>query len=313
MNRAFATSAAGGFTSYCRRNYFNSLQPQHNIISRFRFTTTTTKRRGLVYCSSNNTNANRHLMPPVDHCHHRQHRYIRSINSKDDIELEERKMIQHKQPKRSNKTDPTAKRPTKKCDPYGLNGQSLSFDECFNLLSTLDDGWRILDSSLTTIETVEDGDTTVLPKVLQRQCYHNSFHEASKFLSYIAYISTNINHYPILTMERILVDDLNNIVQTNNTTNCINNLSNDDNVQVSKKNSSSSSRKVKGWMFQSTISCSTYRPSSSLSSNQRQSKEERESISSDIHGDKGLTYHDFHLAMSIDVELNKNEIKSLIY
>ena len=309
MIRAFAITTA----ERCNKRNFNSLQP-NNIISKSRFTTTT-KRGGLVCIISNSSYATRHhgvipynLMPSVDHCHRRQHRYIRSTNSKDD------KMIQHEQSRRSNKTDPTAKRPTKKCDPYGLNGQSLSFDECFDLLSTLDDGWRIIDSSLTTIETVEDGDsTTVLPKFLQRQCYHNSFHEASKFLSYIAYISTNINHYPILTMERILVDDLNNIVQTNNTTNCINNLSNDDNVQVSKKNSSSSSRKVKGWMFQSTISCSTYRPSSSLSSNQRQSKEERESISSDIHGDKGLTYHDFHLAMSIDVELNKNEIKSLIY
>jgi len=180
------------------------------------------------------------------------------------------------------------------------------------LLSTLDDGWRIIDSSLTTIETVEDGDSTTLPKFLQRQCYHNSFHEASKFLSYIAHISTNINHYPILTMERILVDDLNNIIQTNNTNKGINNLSSDDNAHVSKKKSSSS-RKVKGWIFQSTISCSTYRPSSSsLSLNQRQSKEEGETISSDIHGDKGLTYHDFHLAMSIDVELNRNELKSLI-
>lgn len=309
MNRAFAITTA---ERYYRRN-FNSLQP-NNIISRFSFTTTT-KRGGLVYCiSSNSSHATRHhgvipynLLPPVDHCHRRQHRYIRSTNSKD----EESKMIQHKQSRRSNKTDPTAKRPTKKCDPYGLNGQSLSFDECFNLLSTLDEGWRIIDSSLTTIETVEAGDsTTVLPKFLQRQCYHNSFHEASKFLSYIAHISTNINHYPILTMERILVDDLNNIVQTNNTNTGINNLSNDDNAQVSKKKSTSS-RKVKGWIFQSTISCSTYRPSSS-SPNQRQSKEERGTISSDIHGDKGLTYHDFHLAMSIDIELNRKELKSLI-
>lgn len=304
MNRAFAITTA---ERYYKRNFKGC-----NIISRFRFTTTT-KRGGLVYCISsiyNSSHATRHhgvipynLMPPVDHCHRRQHRYIRSTNSKDYIYLlEESKMIQHKQSRRSNKTDPTAKRPTKKCDPYGLNGQSLSFDECFNLLSTLDDGWRIIDSSLTTIETVEDGDsTTVLPKFLQRQCYHNSFHEASKFLSYIAHISTNINHYPILTMERILVDDLNNIVQTNNTNKGINNLSNDDNAHVSKKKSSSS-RKVKGWIFQSTISCSTYRPSSSsLSPNQRQS----------VH-DKGLTYHDFHLAMSIDVELNRNELKSLV-
>ncbi|KAL3804720.1 hypothetical protein HJC23_008535 [Cyclotella cryptica] len=119
-----------------------------------------------------------------------------------------------------DRLDPTAKRPTTKCDPYGLSGQSLSYTECHNLLGTLADGWRLMyaadmPETLGNAQVNEESDTTnsthslMTPSFLQKQFYHDSFYDASRFLSHVSLLATNINHYPYLSMERVLVDDLN--------------------------------------------------------------------------------------------------------
>lgn len=185
--------------------------------------------------------------------------------------------------KTSNRSDPTAKRPTQKCDPYGLSGQSLSYRECSNMLSTLEDGWKFTNSKHELLSERDES-----PTFLEKQFHHETFYAASRFLSQVSLLSTNINHYPQLSMERVLVDDVNKFYN-------------------SKKAASTEKdgKRIKGWIFVSTIRCSTYRPA-------MKKKEVNEDGSNTSTADKGLTYHDFHLAMSIDVEANREELGQLL-
>lgn len=222
----------------------------------------------------------------------------------------------------SLKSDPTAKRPTQKCDPYGLHGESLSYGQCVEWMSTLGGGWMLLE---TTTENSSDGifapivddlphkdvgrkqdngtSDVISPKFLQKQYYHQTFHEASQFLSHVSLVATNINHYPYLSMERILVNDINNIHHYGDKITSAA-ASSSDNLGVPKRKK----RKIKGWIFCSTIRCSTYRPSTTTANN----REKKETSDDFPHNDKGLTYHDFHLAMTIDVEANREDIKRLV-
>ena len=178
---------------------------------------------------------------------------------------------------RPGRADPTTKRPTQKCDPYGLSGQSLSYQECCNQLLTLDEGWKLTDTNHSI--------TLVTPAFLEKQFYHETFYTASRFLSQISLLCTNLNHFPQLSMERVLVDDVTKYYNTEMAA---------DVSDVSKN------RKIKGWVFVSTIRCSTYRPPTK--------KEDTDATNTD----KGLTYHDFHLAMSIDIEANREELGQLL-
>mmetsp|Transcript_8492 Transcript_8492/g.19009 ORF Transcript_8492/g.19009 Transcript_8492/m.19009 type:complete len:345 (-) Transcript_8492:55-1089(-) len=218
---------------------------------------------------------------------------------------------QNKPLERRPKSDPTAKRPTVKCDPYGLQGESLSYIQCSDWMSTLEDGWVLLESenddAIGNNLDVSREDATIAgisPIFLQKQYNHTTFHEASQFLSHISLIATNLNHFPFLSMERILVDDLNKIHGNPKDKNVNADDSDNGNTASAKRKR----RKTKGWIFRSTIRCSTYRPSPAGSSIPFQNKDE-----SDLHRDKGLTYHDFHLAMSIDVEVGREELKRLLW
>lgn len=238
-----------------------------------------------------------------------------------------------RRPDRRPQSDPTARRPTRKCDPYGLEGGSLSRSRCAEMMATLEDGWELLrreePSATASVDDPSDdadggpddecargGATTVeeaAPTFLRKRYFHRSLHEASQFLSRVSLLATNLNHYPYLSMERVLVDDLNNIhgkssdedgngggdlIERDDNNNC--------GSTVKKRK-----RKVKGWVFRSTVRCSTYRPHTAGSADSRppsQADDEGE-----LHRDKGLTYHDFHLAMSVDVEVNREDVKALLW
>ena len=62
-------------------------------------------------------------------------------------------------------------------------------------------------------------------------------------------------------------------------------------------------RRVLGWIVRTTVRCSTYRPSSQGMG---------EGKNDDPQSSKGLTYHDFHLALSIDVEVKRDEVQSVL-
>jgi pterin-4a-carbinolamine dehydratase len=269
-------------------------------------------------------------------------------NNNDVRQQQQHQLLLYEQPiRRPTSSDPTAKRPTQKCDPYGLAGKSLSYTECKALISTLEDGWRLSvdprensndkakearnhtnhhnSSKSDDHETISTACPS--PIFLQKYYHHPTFHEASKFISHIALLATNHNHFPYLSIERILVEDLNNIYPLGEDTECnlddglgINN--NADDIRTKLSDSGIRKRqvpKVKGWIFRSTVRCSTYRPATTSNANSHSSQENdgcisfRENIT-DNSSLKGLTYHDFHLAMSVDVEVNREDVKRwLVY
>ncbi len=197
------------------------------------------------------------------------------------------------------KVDPFAKRPSQKCDPYGLSGQSLSFKECRDWLATLECGWKLTYYDGTGSEKQPETEEQA-PTFLQKQFYHATLHDASQFLSHISFLSTNLNHFPFLSIERVLVDDLNTV--SNSTTN---GGKSDATSESSAQTSKQKRRRVKGWVFVSTVRCSTYRPPTTRADLERQDDSSQSK-------DKGLTYHDFHLAMNIDIESNREGCTALL-
>jgi len=81
-----------------------------------------------------------------------------------------------------------------------------------------------------------------------------------------------------------------------------------------RKNTKRKKRKAKGWVFRSTVRCSTYRPPTvgSVRTSPRRKSDDDGGASGEFRGDEGLTYHDFHLAMSVDVEANREEVRALL-
>jgi hypothetical protein len=232
--------------------------------------------------------------------------------------------------------DPTAKRPTRKCDPFGLNGKSLSYDECNTWMSTLEKGWTLIPSppppppNSSSDITIEEGkgkaeessqlpDAKNNPTFLQKHYYHKSFLDASQFITHVSSVAMNNNHYPHLSFERILTSSSSLVVMPSSLNENETKEEEQDEVTEVKlidnnNNTASRRRHVMGWIVRSTIQCSTYRPVSppitttlSPSSTSNDDDDNNSSIS------RGLTYHDFHLALCIDVEVKRsNTIQSLL-
>ena len=89
--------------------------------------------------------------------------------------------------------DPTAKRPTKKCDPYDQGGKPLEGKECDRLLSTLDPQWKLV---------CEEGSEN--PNILRRSFVHENFMIGATFIQKIAAVAFVNNHYPSLSLVRKL-------------------------------------------------------------------------------------------------------------
>lgn len=102
-----------------------------------------------------------------------------------------------------NRIDPTAKRPTSVCDPYGQGGKPLAYAEAINLLQTLEKGWEIEISQeeCDSEQTKEEENA----KSIFKEFYHADFMKGSQFLSHIAAVGHISNHYPHLTLERRLL------------------------------------------------------------------------------------------------------------
>ncbi|KAL9182173.1 hypothetical protein ACHAXT_012825 [Thalassiosira profunda] len=206
--------------------------------------------------------------------------------------------LQQQSTDRRPQSDPTARRPTQKCDPYGLQGASLSRAQCLEWMPTLDDGWRLLPPE-GDVANPQNGNADseaigAQPVYLQRQYHHPTLHDASQFLTRIGLLATNLNHYPFLSVERVLVDDIHNVGGSADESSS--NQSNDNGKRR---------RKVKGWIFRSTVRCATYRPPVA-------GAPARKADAGGADEAKGLTYHDFHLAMSVDVEVAREEVRRLL-
>lgn len=152
----------------------------------------------------------------------------------------------------SNGYDPTARSPTKICDPYGQEGKPMDHDKAMELLRTLDTQWRLAFSSelnMDSVKTVAGRPHT--PQSLYREFVHDTFIHGSRFLTMIAAVAHNNNHFPEISLKRRLVSP------------------------------------IHGWEVVSSVKCFT--PTL-----------------------KGLSYHDFHLALMIDVELTRPEYQRLL-
>ena len=134
-------------------------------------------------------------------------------------------------------SDPMARRPTKVCDPYGQDGKPMERSKAIVLLTTLNDGWEL------------DTDS----KTLTKQFYHSDYMSASKFLTTVAAVAHNNNHFPSISLERHLGRD----------------------------------GKRMGWRVITTVTCTT--PTLA-----------------------GLSTNDFHVAMLVDVETEREHVNKLL-
>jgi len=119
----------------------------------------------------------------------------------------------------SHRPDPTARRPTKVCDPYGQGGRPLEHSDAKGLLSTLDAGWFLTEiNSSDNNRSDKDGDNNKTssvpaseiishgaPKSLAKEFFHPDFICGSKFISIVSAVAHNNNHYPKISLERRLM------------------------------------------------------------------------------------------------------------
>ena len=126
--------------------------------------------------------------------------------------------IRHMSSQASGRKDPTAKRPTRVCDPYGQSGKPLSNLDAQGLMATLEDGW-ILEEAMSQQDhggNASDDDskdahekqsttTTTTPSSIYREYYHDNFMDGSKFVAQVAAVAHNNNHYPCIELERRLM------------------------------------------------------------------------------------------------------------
>ena len=105
----------------------------------------------------------------------------------------------HNSSSTDHRPDPFARRPNKKCDPYGQGGKPLSLPDARKLLSTISDEWRIV--PVKDDGSVSDDDTEML---ITREFVHADFISGSSFLTHIAAVAQVNDHFPSLTLERKL-------------------------------------------------------------------------------------------------------------
>jgi len=130
--------------------------------------------------------------------------------------------VRHMSSQTSGRKDPTAKRPTKVCDPYGQSGKALSKLDAQGLMATLDEGW-ILEEAMSQQDhggnacdddsrmidemngTSSSEATCTAPASICREYYHDNFITGSRFVAQVAAVAHNNNHYPCISLERRLM------------------------------------------------------------------------------------------------------------
>jgi pterin-4a-carbinolamine dehydratase len=152
------------------------------------------------------------------------------------------------------RSDPTAKRPNRYCDPYGQGGKPLQ--DIQTLQTTIHAEWKVEyrqdddnDDTQSTTTT-----TTTIPVAIVREFWHPDFLTGARFVQRMAAVAQLNAHYPSIMLDRRPM---------------------------------TAPRQQKYWQVISTIRCSTL-----------------------VLG--GLSTHDFHLAMLIDVEAERDDIQPLL-
>jgi len=175
------------------------------------------------------------------------------------------------------------------------------------------------------------------PEFLLGEFYHHTFVDAARFVSHVSSLATNVGHFPHLSVERVLAttddamttmrdhdddaredgdDDATTMTADDDATTAL-----DDPAATSTSSSKGgrgrmtkrAARHHRGWIVRSTVRCSTHRPP--LPGRGRRSDDDdddRRRRRSRRPPRGGLTYHDFHLALCIDVEAGRDEVRRLL-
>ena len=92
------------------------------------------------------------------------------------------------------RTDPTAKRPTQKCDPYGQGGKPLSLVEADMFNATIHADWMY-----------EEPHGDAHPLAIYREFRHPNYLSGARFVQKMAAIAEMNAHYPKITLDRRIV------------------------------------------------------------------------------------------------------------
>lgn len=115
---------------------------------------------------------------------------------------------QQHQKKQKQRSDPFARRPTSKCDPYGQGGKPMTLEQAQSLMRTIDESqWEIVmkddEDESNNVNDRNDGDrdetasssVEVIPFALSRTFRHGDYIMATKFLQAVAAVCEMNNHY----------------------------------------------------------------------------------------------------------------------
>jgi pterin-4a-carbinolamine dehydratase len=114
------------------------------------------------------------------------HRGMSSAEENDDV----RKL-------RTKRHDPTAKRPTEKCDPYGQGGKPMSQAEADVYKATLDEEW--------TFVTADDNHDHPIALVREFLLLQPEYLQGSRLVHKLAAIAEMNAHFPTITLDRQIV------------------------------------------------------------------------------------------------------------
>jgi len=98
------------------------------------------------------------------------------------------------------RSDPTAKRPNRLCDPYGQGGQPLGHADVQSLLATLHGDWKVETSAEG--KNKDENDAPAVPVALTREFRHADFLRGIRFLHRLAAVAELNAHFPSLHLER---------------------------------------------------------------------------------------------------------------
>jgi pterin-4a-carbinolamine dehydratase len=94
----------------------------------------------------------------------------------------------------TRRPDPMAKRPNKRCDPYGQGGSPLSMQEIEGLKVTVHEDWLL-----------EEGKDSSTPVALAREFLHPDFLSGARFVNSTAAVAQVHSHFPSITLTRRIV------------------------------------------------------------------------------------------------------------
>jgi pterin-4a-carbinolamine dehydratase len=175
--------------------------------------------------------------------------------------------------------DPTAKRPNKICDPYGQNGKPLSYADASQQLSILDSGWK-----LSCYEEGDDNERRINKKTIPVDAATDQKEVESSSSSTAIYSSARCLTPFALEKEYYH----RNYVDASRFASIVASVAHNNNHYPKNIMEQRLMKKEKAWrVVTTTVQC--YR---------------------EVLG--GLSFHDFHIAMMIDMEVSREQVQSLL-